>query len=45
MVLPELPELAKHGAYSSKQQYSTSELDDIVSYAAAVSTSSELLCY
>ncbi|PVF96209.1 putative exochitinase [Serendipita vermifera] len=35
VVLPELPELAKHGAYSSKQQYSTAELDDIVSYAAA----------
>lgn len=35
LVLPEVPELSSQGAYSSEQQYSTAELDDIVAYAAA----------
>lgn len=40
VVLPEFPELAQKGAYSPSQQYSTSDLDDIVAYAAAVSAKS-----
>jgi hypothetical protein len=36
LVLPEVAELASQGAYAPDQQYSTDELDDIVSYAASV---------
>jgi hexosaminidase len=34
--LPEFPELAQKGAYSTSELYSPADVQDIVSYAAAV---------
>jgi len=38
------PELAQKGAYSSSQVYSSSDVDDIVKYAGAVSYLSSPSC-
>jgi hexosaminidase len=39
--IPGFPELAAKGAYSTAEVYSTSDIQDIVSYAAVVSISLE----
>jgi len=37
LFIPEFPELSQKGAYSARQIYSSSDVDDIVKYAGAVS--------
>lgn len=39
----EFPELSQQGAYSTDQIYSTSDMQDIISYAGAVSHDTNLL--
>ena len=39
LYIPGYPELSEKGAYSSKEIYSTQDVEDIVKYAGAVSFS------
>lgn len=43
--VPEFPEIAAKGAYSSREMYSVADVQSIVSYASAVRTSFALAPY
>jgi hexosaminidase len=41
LTVPEFPELAQKGAYSSQEIYSSADVQDIVNYAGAVSSTAK----
>ena len=45
LTVPEFPELAQKGAYSSQEIYSSADLQDVVNYAGAVSPWQRLIQY
>jgi len=43
LTIPEFPELAQKGAYSSQEIYSSADIKDVVNYAGAVSSMAEIV--
>lgn len=42
LAIPEFPELGQKGAYSSQEIYSSADVQDIVNYAGAVSSTAKI---